>query len=372
MKIIIYLFFISFLFYSCKNNSEKIPINNIWEHIVYQEQSGIQDVEENYKVLFDKNTKSPELYFIYSRCISDYTKKLNLLTEGLSKFPNNPLLLASLGLAYYGRMNSEDLGTFFCNKAIEVDRQNVFATYGLIIYNKKKFDSSESIQQKLNISLSLHNLLRNFQQMNHHEILINNIELKKIIENNQNQVEVLKNIIFDCTGLSSVLRNNEIARISRMSQMIVSKLNVFYLGDCQYEVIGEAFDQMYGNFKNILIYYEYDGRDWRVIQQPNIINSGNNSDEEAPAAVDDNGNLNNDLNKDKNYDKIQISRSLDELAQTKFKVLADQKSAIEKHSLGNLSDYEFKKALIHFSQMQEAIKLREQQLKKQYDASFIK
>ena len=38
------------------------------------------------KILFDKNTKSPELYFIYSRCISDYTKKINLNVTDLNRF----------------------------------------------------------------------------------------------------------------------------------------------------------------------------------------------------------------------------------------------------------------------------------------------
>ena len=60
---------------SCKNKSEQIPINNIWEHIKYQNKVGVNEVEKEYKILFDKNKKSPELYFLYSRSIKDYTYK---------------------------------------------------------------------------------------------------------------------------------------------------------------------------------------------------------------------------------------------------------------------------------------------------------
>ena len=352
---------------SCENKSEQIPINNIWEHIKYQNKVGIDKLEKEYKILFDKNKKSPELYFLYSRCITDYTNKITILSNGLNKFPNNPLLLGSLGLAYFSGLNSDELGLFFCNKALKFDSKNLFALYGMILYNSKKIESSESLQQKLNLYLSLYYLYRNIEKIDHHEILIENIDLNKVLIENQKKVEIIKSKLNSCAGLTSKLRANEIDRIARISQMIISKLNVFYLGDCQYEVIGEAFDQLYGNFKEILIYYEFDGDKWNVIKEPKILKKDNiNSDSAAPIAID--GEVNKNIFKGKNYDKIIIIKILNELEVSKNKMSTDEKKLIERYKSGNISDIDFKASYIRIKQMKEILRLREMNFRKQFDS----
>lgn len=263
---------ISISFFSCGPSAKDIPINDIVKHLSYQASKEPDDLTEEYSEILKNNPNSPNAYFLLAHCKKDFRTIYDLNSKALSIDPNFYFSNLAIGVAYknsYAKSKeSTDLlmaHKYLLNAESSSEADCLVFEY-LAEINEFLLEGEKSIKNKIAyISNSVKYISKAKYAKNH--------QLNKIEYWNSKQVYYtkilldLKSKLNDCLGKSGNLRNIEIARMSRISSMIIDNVTVTYIGDCKYQVDYSAFDQMYGNWINSSIQYEWTETGWNRISE---------------------------------------------------------------------------------------------------------
>lgn len=141
--LLIILIAVSFI--SCTPKSKKIPLTDVWEHVKYQNEANAFEKRDEYEKLLKANPDSPEAYYLLSRCMRYTHQSRQILEKGISKFPENPYILAALG-GYYIDANGPTTAQVYLEKAIKLNKMNPLTNYHLFQLYKIKNDYERQLK----------------------------------------------------------------------------------------------------------------------------------------------------------------------------------------------------------------------------------
>lgn len=256
----------------CGKRAKDIPLTEIEKHRMFQDETGAESLQEQYKLILSENPNSPIAYYLLGRCTNDLKEKIHLNEKALEVKKEFYYSNLSLGDAYLIIYDSTKLSTYLSTaeeyyiNAEKSPDKNYLVDYQLSLLYETKGNvennfNPTTMEQKLQcLEKAQKHMLKAKKAKDHEQIEQNQFSSK--IDFYTSEISKIKNKLSRCQFKERDLRTSEIERMNRISGMILYYVNVYYLGDCKYQVNFSAFDQMYGNWKTGSIKYEWTSDGW--------------------------------------------------------------------------------------------------------------
>lgn len=227
--LLIILIAVSFI--SCTPKSKKIPLTDVWEHVKYQNEANAFEKRDEYEKLLKANPDSPEAYYLLSRCMRYTHQSRQILEKGISKFPENPYILAALG-GYYIDANGPTTAQVYLEKAIKLNKMNPLTNYHLFRFYRISND----------FALAQY-YLETLSESEYHYLFINDNELisNQLNEENKLYEEKRKQDLLDARQEEMDSKKRRACMEMSSREMVDERLNILNYNTLGYpQLIAES------------------------------------------------------------------------------------------------------------------------------------